>query len=353
MSFETNLKSFTTPSPTKIAPIVAHDGTHEQCHKIVVEVGKQLQKFSTMKLVVRSNYWGRVLSGKIYRPQHDTHSSYHVISSQAFLKKIGDFWGCCQAQGKRVLELNETHFIEHHAGEWDLYFIASCVMNGTKDHCHDFFLLPQNQRHININKCICDSGWSFVGTVHASMLRMELEQLLISVMDPNTGNSSKKSDPHFHIQIMMDSVLDREMSQSIKIKKHKKKSASRNKPKLPKTTAPPPPLQVVSTNSWTTEGSWNPYSQGEPHSYEAYNQYTGEPQWSGEPLRWDNSFMDRNGVPNQQMMIPTNHDLGLGGVPHQGMMPHGPWMGIPDPYMMMNDGTAMLRRYAMNNHWMG
>jgi hypothetical protein len=255
--------------------------------------------------------------------------------------------------------LNETHFIEHYAGEWDLYFIASCVMKVTKDHCHDFFLLPQNQHHININKCICDSGWSFVGTVHASMLRMELEQLLISVMDPNTGNSSKKSDPHFHIQIMMDSVLDREMSQSIKIKKQKKKSASRNKPKLPKTTAPPlPSLQVVSTNSWTTEGtngSRNPYSQGEPNSYEAYNQYTGERQWSGEPLRWDNYFMHWDGgVPNQQTMMPANHDLGLGGVPHQGtMMPHGPWMGIPDPYMMMNDGTAMLHRYAMNNHWMG
>ena len=61
----------------------------------------------TLKLIVRSQYWGRELKGKTCRNVYTRMNvkAPLVITSQAVLYNTDGFWGCCPAHGKRVLEL--------------------------------------------------------------------------------------------------------------------------------------------------------------------------------------------------------------------------------------------------------
>ena len=167
-----------------------------------------------MKLVVRSEYWGRLLEGRVQKEQRNPQSPYRVITCQAVLKKHGRYWGCCAHHGNRVLELNESHFMEQDTGNWELYLVRSLPIENNV--YHELFLMPHNQTFIDTNDKVHRNQWTFMGSVSAGMVRMDLEPLLESFLRPNDALGYHCH--HVHIQVMMDHALDRQMEDKMKRK---------------------------------------------------------------------------------------------------------------------------------------
>ena len=203
-----------------------------------------------MKLVVRSDFWGRVLEGRLQREQRQPENPYRIISCQAVGSKVGKYWGCCPHHGSRVLELNESHFLEHFDGDWDLYHVRSLPADGHT--FHELFLLPQNQTIIDTNARQHFNDWRFMGTVSAGMARMDLEPLLETFLKPNQYLPYPCN--HVHMQIMMDKAFDRkarDFKRKGEIKRMKKISITESSDKLQ-----PPILHSVSNDaSFTTDST--------------------------------------------------------------------------------------------------
>jgi hypothetical protein len=211
---------------------------------------EQVKKTPTMKLIVRSAYWGRLLEGRLQQEQRKPQSPYRVITCQAIIRKPGRYWGCCAHHGSRVLELNESHFMEQDVGNWELYHVRSLPVENNV--YHELFLLPHNQTCIDINDKLHRNQWTFMGNVSAGMARMDLDPFLKSLLQPN--DTLGYHCHHVHIQVMMDRALDREMDDKRKTKARiarKTKKFLKNKdPPLP----PPMIAHVVShdVSSFTT-----------------------------------------------------------------------------------------------------
>ena len=167
---------------------------------------KQEGTEGTMKLVIRSPYWGRVLKGKPRRDQYNASRPYRIFQCQAILSQKGRYWGCCPNHGKRVLELKEYHFTECYPHDWDLYMMGSGVTPSNV--VHSFFLLPQNQTVVDLNCHLQYDGWTYVGTLSASSLRIDLEGLLYDFLAQN--NDYGFNFHHVHVDLLMDQVTDRE-----------------------------------------------------------------------------------------------------------------------------------------------
>eukprot|EP00538_Stauroneis_constricta_P006445 CAMPEP_0119562108 /NCGR_PEP_ID=MMETSP1352-20130426/19533_1 /TAXON_ID=265584 /ORGANISM="Stauroneis constricta, Strain CCMP1120" /LENGTH=692 /DNA_ID=CAMNT_0007610455 /DNA_START=108 /DNA_END=2189 /DNA_ORIENTATION=+ len=218
---------------------------------------------SKMKLIVRSKYWGRVLSGRLMRDANNPSQTYHLISAQAFIHKNGPFWGCCPQHGSRVLDLSEEHFLESHPGPWDLYHSNNNVMETSDldNFFQDFYLIPQNQTAIDVAKHTENGFWLYVGTIDAGKALSDLESLLVPFffppdhrhghVKPETG--TKETGPatanhpqiqvralihqqlhghnpvlkrHVHVQIMMKSATDKDMTRKCKREQAAKASAA-------------------------------------------------------------------------------------------------------------------------------
>lgn len=130
--------------------------------------------------------------------------SFRTISSQAVLTIEGKYWGCCQGEGKRVLEMTEQHFKDCHSGDWDLYHVGSTSSDAQA--VHTFFLLPHLQAAIDIAHHTYHNGWHFVGTVNASTMRKSLADLLSDTFKPNETIGFRYH--HVHIEILMAQVVD-------------------------------------------------------------------------------------------------------------------------------------------------
>jgi hypothetical protein len=213
--------------------------THHKIESVQQPPVEQVKKTPTMKLVVRSEYWGRLLEGRMQREQRNPQSPYRVITCQAVLRKPGKYWGCCAHSGSRVLELNESHFMEHDAGNWELYHVRSLPVENNV--YHELFLLPHNQTCINTDDKVHRNQWTFMGSISAGMVRMDLEPFLKSLLQPN--DSLGYHFHHVHIQVMMDHALDREMDD--KIKKKARLSRQQTKNKIIKTNRPPPSPMIA------------------------------------------------------------------------------------------------------------
>eukprot|EP00980_Cylindrotheca_fusiformis_P011663 scaffold2751_cov131-Cylindrotheca_fusiformis.AAC.30 len=157
-----------------------------------------------MKLIIRSQYWGNVLKGKPRVDAANPARSFRTISAQAVLTIEGKYWGCCQGEGKRVLEMTEQHFKDIHPGDWDLYHVGSTSTDAQA--VHSFFLLPHYQVAIDIAHHTYHNGWQFVGTVPASNMRSSLAEILSDTFKPNETIGFRYH--HVHIEILMPHVVD-------------------------------------------------------------------------------------------------------------------------------------------------
>jgi hypothetical protein len=157
-----------------------------------------------MKLIIRSSYWGNVLKGKPRVDGANPARSFRTICSQAVLTIEGKYWGCCQGQGKRVLEMTEQHFMDTYPGEWDLYFVGST--SNESEAIHQYYLLPQNQNSIDVRHHMAYNGWQYHGTVSAIAMRQQLNELLKDVFAPNKNIGFNYH--HIHIEILMPQVVD-------------------------------------------------------------------------------------------------------------------------------------------------
>lgn len=176
-----------------------------------------------LKLIVRSQYWGRELKGKTCRNVYTNMNvrAPLVITSQAVLYNTDGFWGCCPCQGKRVLELQEYHFSDACKGCcWDLYLVGTWV--SPTQSIHDFFLLPQEQISVDIERNERLNGWSFFGTCNAGMIRSSINDILRDLLLQNDAHGHRYH--HVHIDIMMDSAFDRETPRSRKLNNDKNRA---------------------------------------------------------------------------------------------------------------------------------
>ena len=180
---------------------------------------------SKMRIICRLDFWGREIKGKFFRDPQAPQNPYRLIVAQCCTKQIGKFWGCCPQAGARVLEITETHFQEQQAGDvWDLYLMNS-MPTPENQVFHNFMLLPKSQQYIDTTRKMSEERWQFLGSINASMARMDLENLLKSFLEPNENLEFHSS--HAHMLIMMDKATDRpevrkikENRQMQKLKKH-------------------------------------------------------------------------------------------------------------------------------------
>ena len=178
-----------------------------------------------MRIICRLDFWGREIKGKFFRDPQAPQNPYRLIVAQCCTKQIGKFWGCCPQAGARVLEITETHFQEQQAGDvWDLYLMNS-MPTPENQVFHNFMLLPKSQQYIDTTRKMSEERWQFLGSINASMARMDLENLLKSFLEPNENLEFHSS--HAHMLIMMDKATDRpevrkikENRQMQKLKKH-------------------------------------------------------------------------------------------------------------------------------------
>lgn len=175
-----------------------------------------IEKEHKLKMIVRSQYWGRELKGRTCRNVYTKMNvkAPLIITSQVVLYSTDGFWGCCPNAGKRVLELQEYHFSDAFEDvNWDLYLVGTWLSPGQS--FHDFFLLPQNQTSVDIER----NGWSLCGTCKAGEIRNGIDHMLSDLLLEN--NAYRHRYHHVHMDIMMDKVFDRETPRSRKVNNEK------------------------------------------------------------------------------------------------------------------------------------
>lgn len=180
-----------------------------------------------MKLIVRSQYWGRILKGRTCQNVFTNMNvkAPRVISSQAVLYNTEGFWGCCPNHGKRVLELQEFHFSDVHDNcDWDLFLVGTWL--SPSQSVHDFFLLPHDQTTVDIDRNVQVNGWSYVGTCNANDVVAGMDGMLRNLLEQN--NCYGHRFHHAHIDIMMDQAFDRETPRSRKLKNEQQRSERNN-----------------------------------------------------------------------------------------------------------------------------
>jgi hypothetical protein len=120
--------------------------------------------------------------------------------------------GCCAHLGKRVVEMNEGHFLDYHRDQWDLY---SYITLADKDnHCvyHNFILVPQNHAasaRLKVTQHL--HKWKYLGECRASTMRLDIEHFLLANLSQRFREHWKQH--HLHIDIFMDQVVDRTMTE--------------------------------------------------------------------------------------------------------------------------------------------
>ena len=305
------------------------------------EKGKEGEETNSMKLIVRSKYWGRKLEGKVRRSQANPEHGYRVISCQAIADKIGEsgYWGCCPHHGRRVLALTENHFVDHFPGQWDLYFVGAIPASGNI--YHELFLLPREQSDVDVERHVVNDGWKKMGTIDANMARLGLSEILDPFMKENKELQRHKH--HVHIQILMDQAIDREITRS-----KGKKSKSTNPKDTDREPNSPPliPRAVSHDSSWAndtasnatqttmTEDGWM------SHMFFSANQYWGDadsqcsyagPMLTAPPMAMNHQQWSQMQMQMQVPFMPT----------HAGMVNNGflvPGAALAPPSSMPVEG---------------
>ena len=296
-----------------------------------------------MKLIIRSQFWGRCIKGKTSRSEASLNRPYRTISAQAVLFNTDEYWGCCPHHGKRVLEVQDYHFEDAVPQyNWDLYLVGSWV--GDYHAIHDFFLLPQNQTVIDIGTNMVYNGWSFVGTCNSNQIVSDLDGMLRTLLKENENYGYRYH--HAHIEIMMDKAFDKETPRTRKMNNEKARqerqqpnkittqgessettddttsSAERdgppsvnNNPFVGRSSAAPPIPNVISNDSSSVFSQ----SVGSPPGMH----YHAEPLWYGS----GDSVSYYNPAPPTFRATPTGAPVND---PHHGMQWH-PGSALPLP----------------------
>lgn len=221
---------------------------------------RTIESQQNLKLIVRSQYWGRELKGRTCRNvfTNKNNKAPLVITSQAVLYNSNNtdgFWGCCPNHGKRVLELQDYHFSDASEGcHWDLYLVGTWISPNSS--IHDFFLLPQNQTSVDTDSNVRFNGWSYFGTCNADMIRSGIDELLRNLLLENDPYGPRRH--HVHIDIMMDSAFDRETPRSRKINNEKARSERK------KGTDSLPHIYDRQESSVTTESTASTEQESQP-----------------------------------------------------------------------------------------
>ena len=334
-------------SENTMANLLFSKGDSTQCRTIENE--------PKLKLIVRSQYWGRELKGRTCRNVYTkmNNKAPLVVTSQAVLYNTNNtdgFWGCCPNHGKRVLELQEFHFSDVCKGwNWDLYLVGSWV---SPSQCiHDFFLLPQNQTSVDIERNVRLNGWSYFGTCNPGMIRSGIDDLLRDMLLQNDAYGNRYH--HAHIDIMMDKAFDRETPRSRKISNEKsraeRKSQNYDRQESSVTTdatasteqeSEPPPATVENTHkSIATKvigavppiprfiSNDGPYLVQVPQSMG--NPMVGyqDARWTGETTHWNQNQFS---VPSHSGFVTGQSGQVLSGGEQQGLYWY-PAKGIPLP----------------------
>ncbi|KAG7359710.1 hypothetical protein IV203_034808 [Nitzschia inconspicua] len=261
-----------------------------------------------MKLIVRSQYWGRTLKGKTCRSIASLNRAYRTISSQAVLYNTDEYWGCCPHHGKRVLELHECHFQDAMPDQdWDLYSTGNWV---SPNYCiNEFFLLPQNQSIIDVSRNIILSGWSFVGTCTANSIQDDLDGMLRPWLSENDNFGFRYH--HVHIEIMMEKAFDRETPRSRKVNNEKARQERQHYPN--KTT-----VDSTQESSETTDDSGSSVRDGPPST-------------SGNPFVIRSSSAHSGPTPPIPHVISNDSSSVFSHSVASSVMPYHDGYGAPDP----------------------
>lgn len=163
-----------------------------------------------MKLIVRSSYWGPIIKGKaseaigavapyIIAQACDESDPTNCHNSRRCS-------GCCPNYGKRVISMEEYHFLDFHGGTWDLYE-TNCFASRYVIIC-EFILIPRVELYFDmIERGTTTLEWKHKGMLQAGVIRMDLSTLL----DPYLSMNQKcnKLRYHCHVRVVMNNLNDR------------------------------------------------------------------------------------------------------------------------------------------------
>jgi hypothetical protein len=167
-----------------------------------------------LELVFRSNFWGKTLNGSNH---HAGKNSPECLQKMRHFKAQLDFddmrsTGCCAHLGKRVVEMNESHFLDCHRDQWDLYRYINLTNKGHHYVYHNFILVPQNHATSTQLKATQHlHKWEYLGECRASTMRLDIEHFLLANLSQRFHDQWKQH--HLHIDIFMDQLVDRTMTE--------------------------------------------------------------------------------------------------------------------------------------------
>lgn len=175
-----------------------------------------------MKLIIRTNFWGARIKGAIVTPNDGVSAPYRLIMAQSVFQDLYDACprilpkaavGCCPFHGARALELTERYFLDHYTDNWTLFLMRKQKNTVTYPNgetagikVYEYLLAPENQTSIDVQRAMECEGWQLWGNLRASILRIDLEPLLLPLRQENKRHG--RTVCHAHIFILMDSILD-------------------------------------------------------------------------------------------------------------------------------------------------
>ena len=176
-----------------------------------------------MKLIHRTSYWGANIKGMVDAPRpasfHNNKPCRTIFAQVDFQDEVYGESGhsglsrsaCCpHVWGNREFELTERHFLDAHNGAWNIYWMRSRQQHrrGPTEGAtiHEFFVAPDNQTSFHAGHVVAQDGWELWGTLHASILRMDLEPLLRSFAREN--KQCGRYAQHAHLFVLMDVAID-------------------------------------------------------------------------------------------------------------------------------------------------
>lgn len=159
-----------------------------------------------MKLYHRTSFWGKDLHGYKARGH-----KLPIIQVQAIISDEGDDskYGCCRHHGRRVVMIDESHFIANERdSDWNLYHVKTVLGEETPggDFFHDFALIPMTR----CNKKNIGQGWTLLGSVRPCAARMDLAPLLRPFLVKNNNTKYVYAKHHAHVALAMNKVTIQE-----------------------------------------------------------------------------------------------------------------------------------------------
>jgi hypothetical protein len=180
-----------------------------------------------LQLILRSQFWGKTPTGHACKRSGNGMRFPHCLQKLRHVTAQVDFGdtrlpGCCAHWGQRVMEIQESHFLDYHRDEWDLYCYTSPSGDGQHHIYHKLILVSQSQSASTELKATQGvHKWEYLGECKASTMRLDIEYILFAQISQRYLQNWKVH--HFHIDIFIDKLVDRTFGTQVKDKKKYKK----------------------------------------------------------------------------------------------------------------------------------